>query len=77
MSGNPFFISLLSCIAHLDHTLAESEGRGPGDLDGVFDTLMRRTTFGVHPQRTLDRLAVLGRCGCSVAGGKHTVGVQA
>src|SRR5258708_37927169 len=52
----------LSRIAHLDHTLAESEGRGPGDLDGVFDTLMRRTTSGVHAQRTLDRLAVLRRC---------------
>jgi hypothetical protein len=50
-------------VTHLDHTLAESEGRSPGDLDGVFDTLMRGTTFGVQPQRTLDGLAVLGRCG--------------
>ena len=52
----------LARFAHLDHTLAESEGRIPRNLDGVFDALMRGTTLRVHPKRTLDRFAVLDGC---------------
>jgi hypothetical protein len=44
--SNPNAVIYLSRIVHFDHTLAESEGRAPGDLNGVFDTLMHRTAFG-------------------------------
>src|SRR5438046_10070347 len=56
-------ITALSRFAHLDHTPVKAQGRRPGDVDGAFDTLMRGATFGVHAQRTLDRLALFWRCG--------------
>src|SRR5438445_13639737 len=49
-------------FAHLDHCIAESEGRVPHDFDGVFDALMRGTSFRVDSQRALDRLSVFAGC---------------
>ena len=38
----------------------------PRDFDGVFDALMRRTSFRVDSQRTLDRVSMFG-------GGRHVI----